>query len=287
MILHHSWPGGLAVVAESDRGSTAAVFGPEGWRLGDPRHVIPDGPPDGSTSESLDLPAWLLDQVPSLDLTWAGLHTDFVRLDRLVGSLRAEGACGVVLVLGKAPAAVVLNDGRSDVILPEGDGNAALTADGWILVFSGRLEVPTCQSPVAGPAPLVVPHAEASHPEAPRPEASRPDVSRPDAPQPAVPQRPAREPRYIAAVGTSQDLPGEVQDAIRASSGEAGLAIPGLLDGRRIPSEVAESIGLTTEQVMAAIAILVKHRLAFRYLRGSRPPVRREPSEPADRPGEV
>lgn len=272
MISHHSWPGGLAVVAESDRGGAAAVFGADGWRLGDPSHVIPDGPPDGSTSESLDLPAWLLDQVPSMDLTWAGLHTDFVRLDRLVGSLQAEGACGVVLVMGKAPAAVVLNDGRSDVILPEGDGNAVRTADGWILVFSGRLEVPASQGPVAGPMHLV---------------ASQPDAPHPEAPQPAAAQRPAAEPCYIAAVGASQDLPGEVRDAILASAGEAGLAIPGLLDGKRTPSEIAETAGLTTGQVMAAVEVLVRHRLVFRYIRRERPPARREPSAPADRPGEV
>jgi hypothetical protein len=134
-----------------------------------------------------------------MDLTWAGLHTDFVRLDRLVGFLRSEGTCGVVLVMGKAPAAVVLNDGKSSAIFPEGDGDAARTADGWILVFSGRVEVPASQSPVSRPAPMAapqpdasppaVPHAEAAHPEAPQPAPKHPEIPHPEIPRPEAPRQ--------------------------------------------------------------------------------------------------
>lgn len=264
MISHHAWPGGLAMVAESDRGAAAAVFGPDGWRLGDPRHVIPQGLPDGSTSDTLDLPAWLLEQALAMDLTWAGLHTEFVRLDRLVDFLRAEGTSGAVLVLGESPAAVVLRDGRSEVVFPGERGSAPESAalgnaDGWIVVLSGRLEVP---SPAADGI-----------------------VAR-DAPAAAAP-RPGGEPCYIAALDTTEDLPMEVRDDIRASAGEAGLAVPGLLDGKRTPSEIAEATGLTTGQVVAAVGILVRHRLAFRYLRRGRLPAGPKPAAPAGRPGEV
>ncbi|MDR7484308.1 MAG: hypothetical protein QN187_03175 [Armatimonadota bacterium] len=256
MISHYAWPGGLALVIEAQDRRHAAVFGPQGWRAGDPRAVLPDGLPPGVEVERLGVPPWLAEQLPSLEMAQGGLHTDFVRLDRLLTRLEAEGARGVVLVLGRSPAVWVLADGRPSVVLaPDraGDPAAALSsrASGWIVVLAGPVTMPV--------RPSAAPEAQAPEPAPPQPAA-----------EPVAPA--AAEVRFVAAPGTSQAMDGEAAALIRAAVGDAGLRVVGFLDGSRTAGEIAREVGLSSSQVVDVIRILADRKLAFRYVSRTRPP---------------
>lgn len=274
MISLSAWSDGLAVVVEGAYRRRAALFGPDGWRYGDPTDVLPDGPPAGAERVSLALPAWLVDQLPTLDLMFGGLHTDFVRLDRLLGRLQAQAADGTVLVLGPSPAVVVLQGGvlrAVDPALPEGAPvlPAVARARGWVLVYAGKVGMPVAK-PFARPLDLdeVAPPPQATPPV---PAAEAPASSAPD----AQPTRDAPGERFVAAPSAG-DVPDELAARLRAEAAEA-LVILGLLDGTRTTADVARAAGLPPDRVAAAIRVLVAHKLAFRYVSRARPAAARGP----------
>jgi hypothetical protein len=161
VIALHAWPGGLAVVVEGATHRAVAVFGPDGWRRGEPRVVFPDGPPPGTQSFTLAGPDWFMDQIAPLELSLGGVHTDFIRLDRLLSRLQAQAANGAVLVLGPRPAVVVLSGGRLHVIEPSVPAGAPALpilagSDGWVLVFTGQVATPVVpkEAPEATAAPV-------------------------------------------------------------------------------------------------------------------------------------
>jgi hypothetical protein len=158
----HAWPGGLAVAIQGDAHRAVLVFGPDGWRRSEPKLVFPDGPPPGTESATLPVPEWLADQLAQLELSLGGVHTDFIRIDRLLSRLHRQSANAAVLVLGTKPAIAVLTDGRLQVLeppVPTGVSPMPILAgaSGWIIVFSGRVSVPAAsQQPPARPVETAV-----------------------------------------------------------------------------------------------------------------------------------
>ncbi len=142
-ISHLAWPEGLAIVTDVPGRRTAALFGPRGWQVGEAAAVLPDGPPEESEATSLVLPKWLAEQMPSLVFGGGGLHTDFLRVHRLVERLRNEGAEGAVFVLGRTPAAVVIAGGQTTVLEPAATEETRIddvlaSADGWVVSATTR-----------------------------------------------------------------------------------------------------------------------------------------------------
>ncbi len=305
-ITHFAWPEGLAIVIDVPDCRTAALFGPRGWQVGEAAAVFPDGPPEESEATSLVLPKWLAGQMPSLAFEGGGLHTDFLRVHRLVERLRGEGADGAVFVLGRAPAAVVIAGGRATVLEPPAAEETRIedvlaAADGWVVVLSGPIRIPvpaSAKSPrrVVGEetAPAVVapeliveeihPAAAASEPiaEEPQPAADVPEpIVEPvmpiadhvkAAPETVGAAASADEERFLVSPGAVQSLPADVATELRAIAGDAGFDVAALLDGSRTSTEVALTTGLRPEQVSAVVKALVAHKLAFRYVSRARRP---------------
>lgn len=256
-IVHYAWPEGLAVVIEGTARRRAALFGPRGWQVGDPRLLLPDGPPQEAETASVPLPAWLVEQLPSLELSDGGLHTDFIRVHRLVERLRAEGAEAVVFVLGRAPAAVVVAGGRVTLIEPAAADATTLesvltAAAGWIVVFSGTVTM-RAAAPAPAPAQVVV------------------EVTKPAAGDARAAPGAAAE-RFLVSPAAATSLPPEVAAELAALVGNAGGDVVALLDGSRTAAEIAQITGLRAEQVSAVVRTLVGHRLAFRYVSRARRP---------------
>jgi hypothetical protein len=95
---------------------------------------------------TLELPEWLELQLSSLHFKQLGLHTDFVRLNRVLARMQAEHASGALIVLGPQPAALVLSEGAPTVIYPTGrEGEhadmVAARAVGWVCILSGQVAV--------------------------------------------------------------------------------------------------------------------------------------------------
>jgi hypothetical protein len=243
VIALHAWPGGLAIVVEARARRTAAAFGPDGWRRGDLDAVLPEGPPTGAESVFLSLPAWLVDQLATLEIDLGGAHTDFVRLDRLMTRMQAEGRDGAIVVLGRQPAAVVLSGGAPHIIEPGVPAGAAVmpvlaAASGWIVVFSGKVALPA-PAPVPGPA--------------------------------TDGQAPVDE-RFVVASHIARAVPDDVAEEIKAAAGEPALVVVAHLDGARSIADIAKSTGLTAEQVTTVVRLLAARKLAFRYVSRVRPP---------------
>lgn len=262
-IAHHAWPGGLAVSVTGPGGPLTASFGPGGWTSGGVLEEAAGGPPGEVQVTTLVLPAWLTGQLPSLRFITGALHTDFVRLERLLHRLQSRREEAVVVILGPRPLAAVVQDGvLAPVDPPHGASSGRVepsAASGWIVVFSGRVALPATA-------------ATAPEPEAPRlPEA--PPQARPPAPPGEV---------FISAPGVERALPADLAAEIEALAGPAGLMVPGLLDGARSIEEVARTAGLTAEQAAEIVRRLVVGRLAFRHVRRTRPaPSAPAPSAPA------
>jgi hypothetical protein len=214
----HAWPGGLAVAVQGPAHRAVAIFGPDGWRRSEPKLVFPDGPPPGTESVTLAVPEWLADQLASLEMSLGGVHTDFIRLDRLLSRLHRQSASAVVLVLGSRPAVVVLVDGRMQVLEPAVPAGVAgmpslAGATGWIAVFAGRVVVPAAGQPapakpaekpiasavVAEPA-VVAEQEQIAEPElvAEPVHAAEPAAVAESAPQPVLAAEPVREPTRAA-----------------------------------------------------------------------------------------
>lgn len=254
-ITHYAWPGGLAMVIETPASGTTAVFGPGGWRVGPSRAVFTEGPPPGAETSHLALPEALADQLASLQPVGVGLHTDFVRLDRLVSRLRSERTDAAVFVAGRAPAALVLSDGELTVIEPppaahEPADEVISGAAGWIIVALGKLILPT--------EPRPAPQAQSGSARAP----ASPDAFGrfgPDA-------------RYVLTPGAANRLPADAAAQISAATGEAWPGLAALLDGAHTLSEIAAATGLGPGTVVTVMGVLVAHRLVFRYVSRVRPP---------------
>jgi hypothetical protein len=264
VIAVHAWPGGFAVEVEGAASRSVGVFGPDGWRRGEPREVLPDGPPAGAHTTTLEVPDWLADQLAPRVLTLGGVHTDFIRLDRLLNRMRAQDANGAVVVLGERPAVVVATDGHLQVVERPARASAPAApgdARGWILQFSGRIMLPADVSTSVGVVPLR-PAATARHPAA-IPERS------------AHAQPPAAAPssgeRFVVASSVAQSPPDDVVAAIAATAGDAAVAALAHLDGSRTLDDVAALTGLSNEQLTAVVRLLVERRLAFRYVSRTRP----------------
>lgn len=246
MIAVHAWPGGLAAVVEGAASRSAAVFGPDGWRRGEPREIFPDGPPAGAKTTTLALPDWLADQLAPLVLTLGGVHTDFVRLDLVVERLGVQGASGALVVLGERPAVIVAADGHLWVLEPRTRAGApavavAGDARGWILQFSGRVVLPAGVKTTAGDV--------TAHPAA----------------------APSSGERFVVASSVAQSPPEDVVAAIAATAGDAAIAALAHLDGSRTLDDVAAMTGLSIEQVAAVVRLLLARKLAFRYVSRTRP----------------
>lgn len=273
-ITHFAWSEGLAIVIDVPGRRTAALFGPRGWQVGEAAAVLPDGPPEESEPTSLLLPKWLAEQMPSLVFGGGGLHTDFLRVHRLIERLRAEGADGAVFVLGRAPAAVVIAGGRATVLdQPVAEEtrieDVLAAADGWVVVLSGPIRIPV---PASAKSPRrVVGEETAPAAVAPEPivEEAKPAVAAPETVGAATG---ADEERFLVSPGAVQSLPADVATELRAIAGEAGLDVAALLDGSRTSTEVALTTGLRPEQVSAVVKALVAHKLAFRYVSRTRRP---------------
>lgn len=257
----------------------ATVFGADGWRRGDPRLVFPDGPPPDAQSVSLDLPDWLVGQLAQLELALGGVHTDFIRVDRLLARLHTQAANGAVIVLGPRPAAVVVQQGRLHVIEPAAPAGApALSvlagAQGWVLVFSGPVTVPAAAAlpqPVAEPAIAERPQPVTTPPA---PFALTPAPSATSAP--ATPPTPVSPPamtdeRFVASSSLLRSVPDDVAAEIETAAGDDGLAVVAYLDGSHSVAEIAQDLGLSIEQVSSVIRLLVSRKAAFRYVSRTRP----------------
>lgn len=307
MLSHYAWPGGLAFVIETPRRRFAAILEPSGWRLGDAREVWRAGPPSGATMAALELPPWLERQLPSLDLTQRALHTDFVRLNRVLARMQSERANGAVVVLGPQPAAFVLTGGAPVVIYPTGrDGEhadmVAARAVGWVCVMSGQVVLGGAEDepePLIEPAPslasdpyaagspaevalqMAAPQMAAPQVEAPQPEpvAVNPPtrVASPMPGEPATAPAPTATPagfqagdRFVAAAG-ARTLSHDAVGQVAAVAGDRGRQIVELLDGSRTIQEVADAVAVAPEQVGQVVRILVSAKLAFRYVSRVRP----------------
>ncbi|MDQ7857206.1 MAG: hypothetical protein QN174_13875 [Armatimonadota bacterium] len=238
MISLFAWPDGLAVVVEGAYRRRAALFGPDGWRFGDPADVLAAGPPPDAEHVSFALPAWLVDQLPTLDLMFGGLHTDFVRLDRLLGRLQAQAADGTVLVLGPSPAVVVLQGGALRAVepsLPDGAPvlPAVARARGWILVYAGKVGMPVVK-PFARSLDL---DEIAASPAAPPPRAASPPPaavsSAPAAAAAAAPPVPAAQPAPATPAASVIPSP----SAVPAAPGPPAAGAPASEPGRDVPGE--------------------------------------------------
>ncbi len=270
MIAVHAWPGGLAAVVEGAASRSAAVFGPDGWRRGEPREIFPDGPPAGAKTTTLALPDWLADQLAPLVLTLGGVHTDFVRLGLVVERLGAQGASGALVVLGERPAVIVAADGHLWVLEPRTRAGApavavAGDARGWILQFSGRIVLPADVKTTAGDV-TAHPAAAPSRATAPAPPLS--ETSAPVQPSAVAP---SSGERFVVASSVAQSPPEDVVAAIAATAGDAAIAALAHLDGSRTLDDVAAMTGLSIEHVAAVVRLLVARKLAFRYVSRTRP----------------
>lgn len=302
-IVHYAWPEGLAILIEGRGRRTVARFTPRGWEEGDAAATFADGPPEGAEVATLDLPWWMTEQLPSLELAAGGMRTDFVRLPRLVDRLCKEGADAAVFVLGPVPTAMVISGGRAVIVepaIPDGLPVAAAlaAASGWIVIFAGLVELPAqvpsaveevAAAPSAAPRPEKVgPVIEAAAPapatssppveavapitEMPRPAAEGPAAEGPavEAPAPAPPA-PIEE-RFLVSPAAARSLPDAVAAELAGLAGDAADQIVGLLDGAHAVAEIAQATGLDREQVAAAVKVLVAHKLAFRYVSRARRP---------------
>jgi hypothetical protein len=281
-IVHYAWPEGLAAVIEGAARRRAALFGPRGWQVGDPLLLLPDGPPRDAETAWIPLPAWLVEQLPSLELLGSGLHTDFIRVHRLVERLRADGAEAVVFVLGRAPAAVAVAGGRVTLIEPADADATTLesvltAAAGWIVVFSGAV---TVRAAAPAPAPTQVVVEEPKAPVEPVVEVETPaagvmklapEVTKPTAGDARAAPGVSEE-RYLVSPAAAASLPSDVAAELAALVGHASGDVVALLDGSRTAAEIAQITGLRAEQVSAVVRTLVAHKLAFRYVSRARRP---------------
>ncbi len=271
-ITHYAWPRGLAMVIGAPASGAAAVFGPGGWRVGPAHAVFAEGPPPNAEAFHLALPDAIADQLASLQIVGADLHTDFVHLDRLVARLRSERADAAVFVVGRVPAALVLAGGDLTVIEPppaahEPADEVLKGADGWIVVTLGKVMLPAA----ASASPDAPAHAQV----APGPPAAVP----PDAHGPTAAPAPTGafgrfgpDARYVLTPGVANRLPGEATAQLSAAAGQAWPGLAALLDGAHTLSEIAAATGLGPAEVTAVVETLVAHRLVFRYVSRVRPP---------------
>lgn len=240
-IFHYAWTRGLAAVVDAPAHRTAAVFGPSGWEQGQPATVLPAGAPPGAEAAHLTLPGWLAEQIAGLQFSAGGLHTEFVRLNRLLERLCSQRSDAVVLVVGEKPSVYVVAGGR---VTQCGEAGAPPSeASGWIVMFSGRVCMPAAE-----------PRGQAD-------ETSR---------APAAVQVSADETYFVPAAARNS-TPEEVAARILEVAGPAGHAVIGLLDGSRTVAAVSAAAGVTTEQARAVVGVLMAHKLAFRYVGRSRP----------------
>ncbi len=272
-ITHYAWPGGVAVIFDAST-PCAAVFGSGGWQVGAPDIVFSDGPPAGAEVSQMWLSRDLVEQVASQEFTGAGLHTDFVHLDRYVARLQAEETHAVVLVLGSGPAALAISGGSVSVIEPSA---AAATPDavlsqarGWIVVIAGALHAQAAQEeePVLPVIPALM---------EPAPAPAQPVLAE------AVPAAHSQQPdgafgrfppeaRYLLSSRVAENLPAEVaaEMASFATNGATGTMLR-LLDGAHTLAQIVAETGLTPAQVGGMLDALVAHRLAFKYVSRARP----------------
>jgi hypothetical protein len=261
----HAWPGGLAVAVEGPSRRAAAIFGPDGWRRVEPAQFFAEPLPSGTATERLAAPGWLTDQIAPMDLALGGVHTEFVRLDRLLGRLRSQDANGVVAVLGARSSLILLSDGRMQVLLPRIPPDAPplpflAGMEGWILVFAGRVAVPAEEAAASLEPPAGAPEPEPVAAEMPA-----------GLPEPARVALGAGGERFVAASSVVARVPAAVHAEIVAAAGDAGPAVIRYLDGSCTTAEIAAAVGLSSDQVAAVIRLLVGRRLAFRYVTRVRP----------------
>lgn len=272
MVVLHVWPEGLAVVVEATGGRGAAVLDADGWRQGEAADVFPDGPPANASRHTLSVPTWLSEQLLEHTVLHAGLHTDFVKLDRLAARLRTDGGQHVLLVLGERPAAAVVTDGRVvpvGPVGPDGPPSSLDGASGWVVVLTGPVVLPPPAHPAAPSEDTAAPDAR---PAAPGPRGA----SGPGVPAARDTERGPGDERFVAARGATH-LDPETAAAVRAAGGETALAVLALLDGSRTVAEVAAEIGRSADEVSAAVRVLVARRLVFRYVSRVRPPTGARP----------
>jgi hypothetical protein len=239
----HAWPGGLAIVVDAHPARVAAVLGPDGWRRDAPGVVLPEGPPVGAETVTLDVPSWLAEQLASLEIALAGAHTEFVRLDRMMTRLQAERHDGALIVLGSQPVAVVLTEGAPHIVLPDvPPGSPAMpilaAAAGWIVLFSGKV-ARAQQRPVQPPTTDGAAHLDE---------------------------------RFVVLPALVRAVPDDVAAEIRAAAGEPALAVIAHLDGAQSIVQIADRTGLRTDQVAQVVKVLSARKLAFRYVSRLRPP---------------
>lgn len=293
-ITHYAWSGGVAAIFEAST-PCAAVFGPGGWHVGMPEIVFADGPPAGAEATQLRLRRDIVEQIASLEFAGAGLHTDFVHLDRYVARLQADQASAVLLVLGPRPAVLHISAGALEVVEPASGKSAdevVKQARGWIVVINGSLHALPSQ---VVPAPIevapveIAPPVIARAPVAPAAEGqaeAAPTEAAPAAAAPATrnvregtagPAGPvfgrfAGDARYLLSPGVADNLPAEVAAELAGtvSNGVTGRVLR-LLDGLHTLAEIASETGLTPAQVAGVLEALVARRLAFKYVSRPRP----------------
>ncbi|MCL6552960.1 MAG: hypothetical protein K6W08_07550 [Firmicutes bacterium] len=298
-ITHYAWPGGLAVVFETLEAGVGAVFGPAGWQAV-PADTVAASVPSDAAQTHLPLPEDVVTQCMELEFAGGALHTDFVRLERFVRRLQADGSSAVLFVLGAHPAAFVIAEGAVtafDPTAPNASEDAVINrAAGWIVHLAGRMRAPATppgqERPAASPAsadgpssgepspaevapPAQAPAAGAVSSDA---AASAPGAATAGAPLPAAAPdeaafgRFAPDARFLRAPGVDATLPDDVRTAIVAAAGVDPVAVLPYLDGGRTLAEVAAASGLRGAQLAAVLDVLVAHRLAFRYVVRARPP---------------
>ncbi|MBI3998312.1 MAG: hypothetical protein HY355_04705 [Armatimonadetes bacterium] len=244
-VTHYAWPDHLAVVWKATASVAAAAFGPAGWQIGVPERVLPGGPPDQAALSHLPLPGDLVDRLAALEFVTAGLHTDFVNLERFIQRLQAEGQGATVLVVGAGPAVLVVSDHTLTVVEPPAaHGHAVLSqASGWIVHLAGAV--------------------------APSKAAAAQTVAQVAAPV-AFGRFPASA-RFVLSPGGDGRLPAQVAAKIAAQAGEQALRALPFLDGSHTLGEIASACGLNPDQVAGIIETLLAHKLALRYWSGARP----------------
>lgn len=309
-ITHYAWPGGVAVIFDAST-PCAAVFGPGGWRVGSPDTVFSDGPPAGAEVAQLWLSPDVVEQIASQEFAGAGLHTDFVHLERYVARLQAEETNAVVLVLGPGPAALAISGGLISIVEPSAATSDVVLrqARGWIVVIAGALqeqasphEVPAPQTAVMGAVPAETPSEEPRVDEPPPalpapvlaangagPESAQPPpppaLSAPADPAPSQAVLPANterpeavfgrfpgEARYLLSQGVAESPPAEVAAELATFAGNGATGtMLHLLDGAHTLVQIAAETGLTPAQVGGMLGTLLAHRLAFKYVSRPRP----------------
>jgi hypothetical protein len=277
VLSHYAWPGGLALVIETPRQRFAAVLEPGGWRLGDARDVWRAGPPATATVTTLELPAWLERQLSALEFAQLGLHTDFVRLNRVLARLQSEHANGALVILGPQPAALVLTHGAPTVVYPTGrEGEYAdmvvARASGWVCVLAGPVAIGDAtedRAPMGAPivmptaAPMATPHAAPPEvaapatdvPTAPLLPAAAPvaDAPEPRQPEPAVPDPPKAAPPATPPVPAAP-APAPVVPTSGVNPGDRFVAAAG---ARTLSEDVAGQVtAVAGERGPAIIALL-------------------------------